>query len=62
MHPNDDLLEGRRCQVKAGEVPVEISTETKTAKHIAGPIAAPDGSIDVTVFGSALTSGGMLYL
>ena len=33
-----------------------------SATHIAGPIAAPGGSTDVTVFGSALSSDGILYL
>jgi len=32
------------------------------AQHIAGPIKAPDGSSDVTVFGSHVDKQGMLYL
>ena len=40
----------------------EISAGSTTAKHIAGPLEAPDGSTDVTVFGSALTSTGLWYL
>jgi hypothetical protein len=40
----------------------EIRPGMKEAKHVAGPIAAPDGSTDVTIFGSALDSKGMLYL
>lgn len=32
------------------------------AQHIAGPIKAPDGSTDVTVFGSHVDKKGMLYL
>lgn len=40
----------------------EITPGSPTAKHIAGPLAAPDGSTDVTVFGSALTSSGLWYL
>jgi hypothetical protein len=40
----------------------EIRPGMTAAKHLAGPIAAPDGSTDVTIFGSALNSKGMLYL
>jgi hypothetical protein len=40
----------------------EIRPGMTQAKHLAGPIAAPDGSTDVTVFGSALDSKGVLYL
>ena len=40
----------------------EISPGVDKAKHIAGPLKAPDGSTDVTVFGSALTSAGVWYL
>ena len=40
----------------------EISPGMKHAKHIAGPLQAPDGSTDVTIFGSALTSYGIWYL
>lgn len=40
----------------------EITPGQATAKHIAGPLKAPDGSTDVTVFGSALTSQGLWYL
>jgi hypothetical protein len=34
----------------------------KEATHVAGPIAAPDGSTDVTIFGCHLTTAGILYL
>jgi len=37
------------------------ASDTK-ATHVAGPIAAPGGSTDVTIFGSALSSDGILYL
>jgi hypothetical protein len=40
----------------------EIRPGMTQAKHLAGPIAAPDGSPDITVFGSALDTKGMLYL
>ena len=40
----------------------EITTSSTTAKHVAGPITSPDGSTEVTVFGSHLTSKGILYL
>jgi hypothetical protein len=40
----------------------EIRPGMSQAKHLAGPIAAPDGSTDVTIFGSALDTKGMLYL
>lgn len=33
-----------------------------TAQHLAGPIKAPDGSKDVTIFGSHVDKKGMLYL
>jgi hypothetical protein len=40
----------------------EIRPGMTQSKHLAGPIAAPDGSTDVTIFGSALDTKGMLYL
>jgi hypothetical protein len=40
----------------------EITASSTVAKHIAGPITAPNGSRDVTIFGSALSSQGILYL
>ena len=40
----------------------EISPGMTQAKHIAGPLQTADGSTDVTVFGSALTSSGVWYL
>jgi hypothetical protein len=40
----------------------EIRTDYKEAKHICGPLATPDGKIQVTVFGSALSSDGILYV
>jgi hypothetical protein len=40
---------------------IDTST-TEPAKHIAGPITAPDGSTEVTVFGCHLDSQGLLYL
>jgi hypothetical protein len=40
----------------------EVAPNMAEAKHVAGPICAPDGSIAVTIFGSALTSKGILYL
>lgn len=40
----------------------EIKPSYTHAKHVAGPIAAPDGCTDVTIFGSALSSDGILYL
>lgn len=40
----------------------EITASSKEAKHIAGPVAAPGGSTDVTIFGSALNSKGILFL
>ena len=40
----------------------KITARSQTAQHIAGPIAAPDNSTDVTVFGSALSDAGILYL
>mmetsp|Transcript_1744 Transcript_1744/g.3663 ORF Transcript_1744/g.3663 Transcript_1744/m.3663 type:complete len:439 (+) Transcript_1744:206-1522(+) len=40
----------------------EITPSEPNAKHVAGPIASPDGSTDVTVFGSCLDDNGILYL
>jgi hypothetical protein len=40
----------------------EITSSSTVAKHIAGPIAASNGSRDITIFGSALSSEGILYL
>jgi hypothetical protein len=40
----------------------EITALSAEAKHIAGPIAAPDSSTDLTIFGSALSSDGLLYM
>lgn len=40
----------------------EIAPGIEHAKHIAGPLQAPDGSTDVTIFGSALTSTGIWIL
>lgn len=39
-----------------------IPGEMDTAKHVCGPVMAPDGSSEVTLFGSAVTSRGTLYL
>jgi hypothetical protein len=40
----------------------EITSSSAVAKHIAGPITAPNGSRDITIFGSALSSKGILHL
>lgn len=40
----------------------EISASSTEVKHIAGPITGPDGSSDVTIFGSALSSKCILYM
>lgn len=39
-----------------------ISLDSDQAKHVAGPVMAPDGSKDITIFGSALSDDGILYL
>lgn len=39
-----------------------VTPDSETATHIAGPIAAPDGDTDCTIFGSALSDKGILYL
>lgn len=41
---------------------ITASSSSTVAKHIAGPITAPDGNRDITIFGSALSSKGILYL
>ena len=40
----------------------QISPTESQARHLAGPILTPDGSPDITVFGSALSDDGILYL
>lgn len=40
----------------------EIRVGYKEAKHVCGPLATGDGKVEVTVFGSALTSDGILYV
>jgi len=58
---NRNLRLGGKKHVKESHL-YEIRPGTTQARHICGPIAAPDGSIAVTIFGSALSSQGMLYL
>lgn len=41
---------------------ITASPKSTVAKHVAGPITSPDGSRDITIFGSALSSTGMLFM
>jgi len=40
----------------------EFTPSMDTAKHLCGPVTSPDGSTKVTLFGSAISSTGILYL
>jgi hypothetical protein len=39
-----------------------ISLDSDRAKDVAGSVSAPDGSKDITIFGSALSDDGILYM
>jgi hypothetical protein len=67
---NASFREGKICYVPVqrhvnGEEEshiYSISLDSDRAKHVAGPVTAPDGSADITIFGSALSHDGVLYM